>query len=43
MLEIEKNDTRFSIEIHMSNTSEQMEQRVHTWLTKLYEEIQQDI
>ena len=42
-LEIEKNGTRFSVEIHMSNASEQMEQRVHEWLTKLYEEIQQDI
>ena len=42
-LEIDKNGIRFSVEIHMSNASEQMEQKVHTWLTKLYEDIQQDI
>ena len=42
-LDIEKDGTRICVEISMNNTSVQMENRVHEWLNKLYEEIQQDI
>ena len=42
-LDIEKDGTRICVEISMNNTSVQMENRVHEWLNKFYEEIQQDI
>ena len=42
-LDIERNGTRVSVEIIMNNAPVQTENRVHEWLNKLYEEIQQDI